>query len=297
MHAPRPATSPPAALPDPPRPSLQVRFWGVRGSVPVSGAAYLRAGGDTSCVELTCGGERLVLDGGTGLRALGAHLGPGPQRLYLAFSHVHWDHIQGVPFFAPAFHPGSHLTLLGAERDGAGLRAALDLQMQPPQFPVGLDSFAAELGFRGVEPGRPLELGPFRLTPLDLNHPDGILAWRIEAGGRTVVYATDVEHDRASTGQLDPRLLRLAEGADLLVHDAQYSDAEYRGESGPCRRGWGHSTWTEAVDLARSAGVPRLALFHHDPQRMDVALEALEAAARARLPGAFAARAGESVLL
>ncbi len=280
-----------------PAPALRVRFWGARGSVPVSGARYLRAGGDTSCVELCCGGERLVLDGGTGLRALGAHLGPGPQRLTLLFSHVHWDHIQGVPFFGPAFHPGSSLELIGAQRDGRSLRAALAHQMQPPQFPIGLDAFAADLRFSVATPGRSFARGPFTLTPLELDHPDGILAWRIAAGGRTVVYATDVEHDRAARGQLDARLLRFAEGADLLIHDAQYSDAEYTGASGPPRRGWGHSTWTEAVDLARSAGVGQLALFHHDPARDDAALELLETAAQARFPATRAARAGEAVLL
>ncbi|MFN7145392.1 MAG: MBL fold metallo-hydrolase, partial [Myxococcota bacterium] len=131
--------------------------------------------------------------------------------------------------------------------------------------------------------GEPFEVGPFRITAAESRHPNGVLAWRVEADGRAVVYATDIEHG----GAVDPRLVTLSAGADLLVHDAQYTDEEYA-----ARRGWGHSTWAEAVDVAERAGVRRLALFHHDPRRDDDALAVLEDRARARFPGAFAAREG-----
>jgi len=272
---------------------MQIRFWGVRGSIAVSGTPYLRTGGNTSCVEVEHDGERLVLDGGTGLRALGDHLGFGPQRLTMVFSHVHWDHIQGVPFFAPAFHPDSELTLIGADRPSGSIRDALSRQMKPPQWPIGLDAFRARLDFRSARSGQPFEVGPFRLTPVDLDHPDGVLAWRIEAGGKSAVYATDIEH----AGRIDRRLSKAAMGTDLLIHDAQYTDAEYQGHHGPSRKGWGHSTWAEAVTCAEQAEVGRLALFHHDPSRPDEAVAAIERAARMRTSRAFAAREGSVVSL
>lgn len=273
---------------------MQIRFWGVRGSIAVSGPRYVRTGGNTATVELEHDGERLVLDGGTGLRALGEHIGWRPVSVHLLFSHVHWDHIQGVPFFTPAFHPGAQLTLLGATRASGSLRDALVRQMRPPQFPITLAQLSARVDIVDVPRDQPFEVGPFRVTPVDLNHPDGVLAYRIEAGGRAVVYATDTEHGAA----LDPRLLDLAGGADLLIHDAQYTTDEYEGRAGPPRRGFGHSTWGQAVDVAREAGVRRLALFHHDPNRDDAGVERIEAEAEARLPGRVgAAREGEVIAL
>lgn len=261
---------------------MEVRFWGVRGSIAVSGAGYQRAGGNTSCVEVRAAGERLILDGGTGLRGLGDAIG-GPVRATVLFSHVHWDHIQGVPFFGPAFHPASELLLVGATRDGVDLRDALARQMGAPNFPVGLDALRARLTWRSAVAGEAFEVGPFRITAAESSHPNGVLAWRVEAEGRSIVYATDIEHG----GSIDPRLVKLAEGADLLVHDAQYTDEEY-----PTRRGWGHSTWAEAVTVAERAAVRRLALFHHDPRRDDDALAVLEDRARGRFAETFAAREG-----
>jgi len=272
---------------------MEVRFWGVRGSVPVSGPQYAATGGNTSCVELTHEGERLILDGGTGLRALGDAMGGAPIEATLLFSHVHWDHIQGVPFFGPAYDPRSRITFAGAGHRDGSIRDALADQMRPPTFPVTLDMLGARIDYRSVMPGAPSEFGPFRVIPVDLNHPDGVLAYRVEAGGASVVYATDTEHGAA----LDPRLLKLAEGADLLIHDAQYTDAEYAGASGPPRRGWGHSTWRQAVACARDAAARNLALFHHDPRRDDGPLAGIEAAARSLHAGCFAAREGLRVTL
>lgn len=272
---------------------MDVRFWGVRGSIAVSGARYNDTGGNTPCVELVCDGERLVLDGGTGLRGLGEHLGWRPQRLRLLFSHVHWDHIQGVPFFSPAFHPDAELEILGAKRPSGTLRDALARQMKPPQFPITLDMLRARLRWTDLCDREPYETGPFRILPLELNHPDGVFAYRIEAGGRSLVYATDHEHGAGLTRSL----VDLAEGVDLLVHDAQYTDAEYRGEAGPSHVGWGHSTWEQAVETAKQANVGRLALFHHDPGRDDRGVTRIETVARQHLACAFAAREGDRVAL
>ncbi|MCA9546049.1 MAG: MBL fold metallo-hydrolase [Myxococcales bacterium] len=272
---------------------MHVKFWGVRGSIAVSGAAFARTGGNTTCVEVTHAGHRLILDGGTGLRALGAAHGFAPMRAHLLFTHLHWDHIQGVPFFTPALHPDSALTFVGPQRDTGSLQEALAVQMRPPQFPITLDRLVGARTFRDVRLDRPFDVGPFKVTPLDQQHPDGVVVYRIEAGGKALLFATDTEHG----GGRDRRFLALAEGVDLLVQDAQYTWAEYSGESGPGRAGWGHSAWEEAVALAQAAQVKRLALFHHDPTRDDAGVDSLESLARLEFPRTFAAREGMGVAL
>lgn len=271
---------------------MKVTFWGVRGSIAVSGPRFAATGGNTTCVEVEHEGERLVLDGGTGLRALGESIGFRPVRATLLFTHLHWDHIQGVPFFTPAFHPDSDLTLMGVHRETGDLRDALSLQMRPPQFPVGLEALVGARRYVDVAPG-PFEVGPFRITPCEQDHPDGVVSYRIEAGGRSLVFATDTEHG----GALDRRLIDLSEGCDLLVHDAQYTPDEYVGRAGPPRKGWGHSTWAEAAGVARTARAARLALFHHDPTRDDAGVATFEARAQALFEPTFAAREGLSVAL
>lgn len=287
---------PPAATGESP---MDIRFWGVRGSIAVSGPRYTRTGGNTTCVELSHDGARLILDGGTGLRALGESLGFAPLEATLLFTHLHWDHIQGVPFFGPAFHPESRLTLAGVPRATGTVREALAAQMRPPTFPVTLDRLVGARRFVDVPRTGPLEFGPFRVTPLEQDHPDGVVAYRIEAGGRSVVFATDCEH-REGAGESSESaraMAAFARGADVLIHDAQYTTDEYFGRRGPPRLGWGHSTVDDAVAVARRADCGRLALFHHDPGRDDDAVEALERVARAHLPGAFAAREGEGLTL
>ncbi len=278
---------------------MQVEFWGVRGSIAVSGARFARTGGNTTCVEVEHEGHRLILDGGTGLRALGERWGFRPLSATVLFTHLHWDHIQGVPFFTPAFHPDSDLTFAAADRSGQGIREALGLQMRPPQFPIGLEALVGakrfvDLDLRSSPVSAAFEIGPFRVTPLEQDHPDGVVVYRVEAGGRSLVFATDTEHGGV---RIDRALVDLAEGCDLLVHDAQYTTPEYRGEGGPPRRGWGHSTWGEAVQVARRADARRLALFHHDPTRGDDAVDAIEAEARALYTPTFAAREGMAVAL
>lgn len=272
---------------------MQVEFWGVRGSIAVSGPRFARTGGNTTCVSIVAEGQRLILDGGTGLGALGASLGYTPVEATVLFTHLHWDHIQGVPFFQPAFHPDSNLTFMGVERHSGGVRDALALQMRPPQFPVGIDMLKGAKAFVDVAARAPFEVGPFRITALEQDHPDGVVAWRVQTADRSMVFATDIEHGL----HLDADLRRFAEGVDLLVHDAQYTHAEYTGVGGPPRRGWGHSTWEQAVALADQAGAGRLALFHHDPTRDDDAVAIIEHAAQQRFAPTFAAREGMRVAL
>ncbi|HEU5055737.1 MAG TPA: MBL fold metallo-hydrolase [Kofleriaceae bacterium] len=275
--------------------SLTVRFWGVRGSVPAPGPQTAAVGGNTSCVELRFGDEVVVLDAGTGLRGLGDRLiaSGRPVALSVLFSHVHWDHIQGFPFFPALFRSSTELALYGRP-DDASLESALRGQMTWPTFPVELDAVPAALRYRSVALDRPFAVGSAIVRAARLNHPNGVIAYRVEHDGRAVVYATDTEH---YAERIDHRLVSLAEGADLLIYDAQYTPEEYAGVIGGSRVGWGHSTWVEGVRVARAAGVGQLVLFHHDPSHDDAAVGAIERAAQTVLPGTVAAREGLEIHL
>jgi phosphoribosyl 1,2-cyclic phosphodiesterase len=269
---------------------MQVRFWGVRGSIASSGSRLQDVGGNTSCVEVRAGTQTLILDAGTGLRELGLALQRDGRagRLTMLVSHFHWDHIQGFPFFGPAYAPGNEIQIFGAPEPGAGaLRDAFAAQMRPPHFPVGLEAMRAELRFRELRPGGEFAVGDVLVRTAAARHPNDCVAYRVEHEGASVVYATDTEHD-ADSGRLDQNLLALARGADLLIYDAQYTPEEYAAG----KRGWGHSTAEEGVRLAEAAGCARLALFHHDPAHDDGAVAHIEARARARFAGACAAREG-----
>lgn len=264
-----------------------IRFWGVRGSIASPGAHTVRTGGNTPCVEVRCGERTIVLDAGTGLRSLGERmLAEGRTEATVLLSHLHWDHIQGLPFFLPAWLGGHRLTFAGMP----GLREALDAQMQPPCFPVRLSDMSAALEFCEIDA---LRLGDVTVRAAKLNHPGGVLGYRIEHAGTSVVYATDTEHYSCP----DPHLVALAKDADVLIYDAMYTEAEYAGRVGPSKVGWGHSTWEAGVAVADAANVGRLVLFHHDPQRSDDAIDALEREAATRRPGTVAAREGAELVL
>ncbi len=258
---------------------MDIRFWGVRGSIASSGAHVARMGGNTSCLEVTSQGHRLILDAGTGIRGLGESLlKTPPANATLLFSHLHWDHVQGFPFFTPAYLASSDLTLYGPGPDGAQqLRSVLAQQMEAPNFPVPLSTMRSKMAFRSAVPGRVIEIGPFRVTPVDLPHPQGCVGYVIEADGQRFAYCTDVELTSAS---LSPELGRALEGVDALVLDAQYTPDEYAGVQGPPKKGWGHSTMIDAAQVAKSVDAKRLFLFHHDPSRTDEQVEAMAEAAK-----------------
>lgn len=276
---------------------MQVEFWGVRGSIATPGPLTARVGGNTSCVEVRCGGTRLILDAGTGLRALGDALVAGATgsgvEATLLLSHFHWDHIQGIPFFVPAYLPTTRLGIVGGVHGPLSLRDTLAHQMRAPVFPVRLDQLSATLALREVKDEETLSIGEARVTAASLAHPGGVTAYRIEHAGRALVYATDTEHP----ARLDERLVRLAAGADVLVYDAQYTPEEYAGEDGPSKVGWGHSTFAVGAEVARAAGVGQLVLFHHDPRRTDTQVEEVEARARALFSDTVAAREGMRIAL
>jgi phosphoribosyl 1,2-cyclic phosphodiesterase len=258
---------------------ITVRFWGVRGTIPTPGPDTCRYGGNTACVEVRAYGELLILDAGTGIRKLGQALsGIGkPIQGTLLISHAHWDHIQGLPFFAPAMTAGNRFHVYGSMGSEPGMRSILTGQMESPHFPLSLDDLPDTLEFHELQHDA-IQVGGVKVSTLPLHHPGRALGFRVEASGRAVVYATDQEPLAAVNGgepTLDPRLHQFATGANLLICDAQYTAEEYRRHVG-----WGHSSVIDAVRLALAARVERLALFHYDPERDDAAVDRLLQMAR-----------------
>ncbi len=267
---------------------FQVRFWGVRGSIPAPGPKTQRYGGNTPCVEMRCGDELLIFDLGTGVRVLGDALvaAGGPARASIFLSHYHYDHLQGLPFFTPIFNPKNAFTVYGAPRDGRSVKEVLAGQMVQPYFPVTAEQvFKAQMTYKDLGSGQVLELGPARIRTLDLNHPGGNLGYRVECGGKSVVYATDVEHGCAG----DKDLVEFARDADVLIIDAMYTVDEYRGRKGASKEGWGHSTWESAVETANAAKVKKLVLFHHDTNRDDDEMDRFVEEVRKHRPEVIAA--------
>jgi phosphoribosyl 1,2-cyclic phosphodiesterase len=247
-------------------------------------------------VEIEHEGHRLILDAGTGLRALGDELMKSPPvKATMLFSHLHWDHVQGFPFFTPAWMPGTQLELYGPGVDGEQqLRSVLGKQMEPPNFPVPLSAMRAQLDFRSALPGRVIETGPFRVTPIELPHPQGCLGYHVEAGGKRFAYCTDVE---LTAEALDRRVGEVLEGVDALVLDAQYTEAEYAGRVGPPKKGWGHSTNLDAARIAKAVAAQRLFLFHHDPAHGDQQVEDMAEEARSVFAMSEPARESKRICL
>jgi phosphoribosyl 1,2-cyclic phosphodiesterase len=263
-----------------------VKFWGVRGSIACPSPDHVRYGGNTSCVEVGAGDYRFVLDAGTGIRALGkTFLQSDIRTIYLLLSHTHWDHINGLPFFSPAYDPRRRMHILaGHLKDQAlSIEGVLDHQMREPVFPVPLDAMKAIVEFEDFNAGDAFQLfSGVRVRTAPLNHPNGATGYRIEHGGRSACYVTDTEH---VPGQTDERILQLIDGADLVIYDSTYTDDEFANHVG-----WGHSTWNEGVRLCRMAGAKQLAIFHHDPDHDDSAMDRIEAEAQAAWSGTIIAR-------
>jgi len=255
---------------------MRIRFWGTRGSIPTPGQRTVRYGGNTACVEVRADDDSLlVLDAGTGLRELGLSLnGGGPISMDLLLSHLHWDHIQGIPFFRPAYDPQTKIRIHGPAQQRP-LHDMLGVGMDDPFFPVNLDGIPAQLEINDLSSGADARLGPFRMRATRVFHPAPCLAYRVEADGRALVYATDTEDP--FSGKENP-VIALAQGADTLVHDAQFLERDFKPS-------WGHSTIETAVDVALRAGVGRLVLYHHDPDRTDDALDQIGADAQRRAHG------------
>lgn len=264
---------------------MKMRFWGVRGSIASPGPDTAAVGGNTSCVEVLCGKTRIVLDAGTGLRGLGNELITRQEdpSLTLLLSHYHWDHIQGLPFFVPVYMKTTNLTIVGGPNGIMSVREALEHQMSAPVFPVRLDEVGAKIATREVKMGESFDVGEARVRVARGNHPGGVVAYRIEHEGKSIVYATDTEHYAC----VDPALRALADGCDVLIYDSQYTPDEYR-----TKVGWGHSTYVAGAELAKASGAQRYVLFHHDPMRSDAEVDDVERRARELFPASIAAREG-----
>ncbi|MCA8929159.1 MAG: MBL fold metallo-hydrolase [Alphaproteobacteria bacterium] len=270
--------------------AFTIRFWGVRGSVPTPGPETVRYGGNTSCVEVTCGGRRVVIDGGTGLRLLGREMAAeGQVQADILLSHTHLDHIEGFPFFAPAFVPGNQFRIwAGHLLPEATLEQTLGRLMSAPLFPVPLEAFGPQVKYYDFRAGDRLVLSDRILVRTAmLDHPNDAVGYRVEFEGRAVCYISDTSH---KPGETNEAIAGLIAGADLVIYDSMFNAQEFAQ-----RPHWGHSTWEEAIRLARLADVKRMALFHHDPARTDDDLDELGRIAAARQPGTFVAREGQTV--
>jgi phosphoribosyl 1,2-cyclic phosphodiesterase len=262
-----------------------VKFWGVRGSIPCSSPGHVKYGGNTSCVEVEAGDHRFVLDAGTGIRVLSKRfLAADVRTCHILLSHTHWDHIIGLPFFRPAYDAGRRVTIhAGHLQAYGGVQQVLSQQMNEPVFPVPLDAMKAIVDFEDFTAGDYFRLYPeVTIRTAALNHPNGATGYRIEHAGKAACYVTDTEH---VPGTLDENILRLIEGADLVIYDSTYTDEEYLAHVD-----WGHSTWTEGMRLCRAAGAKRLAIFHHEPDHDDTFMDRLAAEARAAWQGNLVAR-------
>lgn len=273
-----------------------VHFWGVRGSIACPGSETVRYGGNTPCVEMRVGSERLIFDGGTGLRVLGQSLlSQMPVTGHLFFSHYHWDHIQGFPFFVPAFIKINTFYIYGTiAPDGSTVQHRLNDQMLHPNFPVPLQIMGADLKFVDINVGKSIKISDDIVVETALlNHPGEAVGYRVNWRNYAAAYVSDTEH---FPDRLDENVLFLARDADVLIYDATYSDEQYHSEK-TSKVGWGHSTWQEAVKVAKAANVKRLVIFHHDPLHNDDFMDKVGEQVAERFPNSLIAREGLSIQL
>lgn len=267
---------------------LSLKFWGVRGSMPACGRRFDEFGGNTPCVEVRCGDRLVVVDAGTGIVSLGLDLGAAaPAEIDIVLSHLHLDHVGGLPFFRPALMADRLVRLHCGNLRGETAEDALDRLYAPPLFPISLAQLPGSIEHVGFKAGEILRLTDgleIRTTPL--NHPGGATGYRFDHRGRSLCYISDIEHEEPWP---PPSLASFVAGADLVVYDGMFSETEYL----RCR-GWGHSTWEKGVALCEEAGVTALAVFHLHPQHDDGYLRAMETTIKERMPGAFLAREGQT---
>ncbi len=280
---------------------MLIKFWGVHGSLPRPGPATQKFGGNTACVEVRCENTILIFDAGSGLRELGQDLkkrtntdpsGRSRIRAHIFLSHFHWDHIQGFPFFEPAYIKGNRFDIYAQDVSNAALESSLKRQMAEPHFPITIDFMAATLKFHALRPGHRVNIGDVHVRTDELYHPGGCSGYRVDYRGKSVVYATDCEH----VAGMDQALIDLAKDTDVLIYDSSFTPAQYIGLwDDVSREAWGHSTWEAGVALAEGASARQLVLFHHVND--DAIVEETERKAQALSPNTIAAYEGLEIEL
>ena len=246
---------------------MRVKFWGVRGSTPVPEQGFLRYGGNTPCVELIVDSDhKIIFDSGTGIRNLGEQVSRSnpdePLEFHIFFSHLHWDHTQGLPFFKPIFEEKNRVVFYGRKYENSKFYDKLKVLMGDIYFPVPFDHLPSQVEVIEINGDEPIIIGDISVTAKQLSHPGGCLGFRVEHDGKVFTYATDNEHPEEG---FDSNMMELAKDADILVYDGQYTPEEYLDG----HIGWGHSTFAEGVKIAEEVNVKKLVLFHHDPNHTD----------------------------
>lgn len=265
-----------------------IRFYGVRGSIPVPGPTTVRTGGNTSCVLYTAGDQNIILDCGSGMRVLaGDMMAAGKAvKASVLISHYHWDHLIGLPFFYPIYNPKTELTFYGESKVDANIHGEVSKQFTGPNFPVQRKDLRSKLSFVDISPDDHFTIADVDVQVCELNHPNRCVGFKLSYKDSVIVYTTDHEHGT----ELDDKLIDFARGADCLIFDQMYTLEEYETRT----KGFGHSCWQKGTQMATEAGVRDLFLFHHDPNRDDDAVEQIEAEANSAFRGAVAAREGFS---
>lgn len=274
-------------------PDFDVTFWGTRGTLPAPGPQFAKAGGNTNCIEVRCGGQTIVIDAGTGIRELGSRLAAEQpdQQVHMLLTHAHYDHVEGVPFFAPFFMQGKKIDIYSGELDGSsGTKDTVLNLMRRPYFPVGPAVFTADVSYKDIKAGDRFDLPEgVKVTTAELNHPGGATAYRIDFQGRSFACITDTEH---VPGKHDENVLELIDNVDLFIYDCSLTDEEY-----PDFAGYGHSTYEEALRLQKIANAGAVAAFHHMPFRVDTELDAIERMLKEQNSKNRIAREGHTVKL
>lgn len=247
----------------------EIRFWGVRGSIPVPGRKTMKFGGNTACVEISYGDDIIICDAGTGIRPLGESIirryPHGGFKAAILLSHIHWDHYFGFPFFRPLYNSKNVFLLGGPKSSNGSFSSAIRHAMQPPYFPIPISAIPSKLNIATI-PEKKFQVGKIEVIPFAVNHPQGAFGWRFNfPNGKSLVHVTDNEPGGEI---LRKKIVSVSAGADVMIHDAQYDDAEYKN-----RIGWGHSPYKYPLSVAADAGVKKVFLFHFDPNADDLHLQ------------------------
>lgn len=264
------------------------KYYGVRGSIPTPGKSTIKYGGNTSCILFESKGNYLIFDAGSGMRLLGMDLmkkkfSENGKEAAIFFSHVHWDHIQGFPFFAPSYNKNNSFVLYGTHNVDDSLELILSKQQETPNFPVRLNQLPSKIIFSFINENEVIHWHNFKIYNKKLIHPNDVFGYRIEADGHSVVYATDTEHQKT----INKKLVKLAKNADILIYDCMYTPEEYKSHVG-----WGHSTYEAGIEIAKASNVKQFHLFHHEPMHDDKTLESILVSAKKLFPESYLAKEG-----